>query len=107
MKNEILKLVPETVKKLIQKEVKDKERCIIDLIIEDATAYGFEPEQIIPCIMAAFYASESASYPNETDDESIQTLVFHTAIRSAMKLLSYGKFNAKQSESGWMRYTDH
>jgi len=107
MKDEILKLVPEAVKKLIQKEVKERNKSIIDLIIDDATTYEFEPEQVGPCIMAAYYAYESASYPSEMEDEWMRILVFHTATRSAMKLLSYGKFKAKRSESGWMRYTDH
>ncbi|MBC6973361.1 hypothetical protein H9I32_13550 [Bacillus sp. Xin] len=107
MKNEISKLVPEAVNKVIQKEVKDRNRRIIDLIIDDATAYGFNSEQVVPCIMAAYYAHQSAHYPSEMEDEWIGILVFYTAIRSAMKLLSYGKFKAKRSENGWMMYTDH
>ncbi|EEL50547.1 hypothetical protein bcere0022_21080 [Bacillus cereus Rock3-44] len=106
MKNEILKLVPETVRNLIQKDVKDRNQRIIDLIIEDATAYEFDSEQVVPCIMAAYYAHQSTYDPSKMDDEWIGTLVFYTAIRSAMKLLSYGKFKAKRSESGWMTYTD-
>ncbi|WP_026590928.1 hypothetical protein [Bacillus sp. UNC437CL72CviS29] len=106
MKNEILKLVPEPVKKLIQKKVKDSNRSIIELIIDDATAYGLDPEQVVPCIMAAYYAHQSTHYPSKMEDEWIGILVFYTAIRSAMKLLSYGKFKAKRSESGWMRYTE-
>ncbi|EEM02425.1 hypothetical protein bmyco0003_22060 [Bacillus pseudomycoides] len=107
MKNEILKLVPEAVKKLIQKDVKERNKRIIDLIIDDATAYEFEPDQVVPCIMAAYYAYESTPYPSEMEDEWMKILVFHTATRSAMKLLSYGKFKAKRSESGWMKYTGH
>ncbi|EJQ96301.1 hypothetical protein II3_04407, partial [Bacillus cereus MC67] len=46
MKDKILELVPGSVKKLLQKKVKDGNRCIIDLVVDDATAYGFEPEQV-------------------------------------------------------------
>ncbi|MDZ5610430.1 hypothetical protein U2I54_26275 [Bacillus pseudomycoides] len=106
MKDEVLELVPEAVKKLLQKKVKDGNHCIIDLIIDDVAAYEFEPEQVIPCIMAAYYVYESTSYPNEMEEEWKISLVFHAAIRSAMKLLSYGKYKAKRSESGWMRYTN-
>ncbi|EMI9087138.1 MULTISPECIES: hypothetical protein [Bacillus] len=44
--------------------------------------------------------------PSEMEEEWRLNLVFHAANRSAMKLLSYGKYKAKQSESGWMRYTN-
>ncbi len=106
MKDKILELVPGSVKKLLQKKVKDGNRCIIDLVVDDATAYGFEPEQVIPCIMAGYYVYESTTYPSEMEEEWKLNLVFHAANRSAMKLLSYGKYKAKQSESGWMRYTN-
>ncbi|PEA07797.1 hypothetical protein CN425_04575, partial [Bacillus cereus] len=66
----------------------------------------FEPEQVIPCIMAGYYVYKSTTYPSEMEEEWKLNLVFHTANRSAMKLLSYGKYKAKQSESGWMRYTN-
>ncbi|WP_431164319.1 hypothetical protein [Bacillus cereus] len=40
------------------------------------------------------------------EEEWKLNLVFYVANRSAMKLLSYGKYKVKQSESGWMRYTN-
>ncbi|MFD0771834.1 hypothetical protein ACFQZ1_24195 [Bacillus sp. CGMCC 1.60114] len=106
MKDKILELVPETVKKLLQKEIQPKKRLVIDLVIDDATTYQFEPEQVIPCIMAAYYVYESTAYPDEMDEEWKLSLVFHAAYRSAMKLLSYGKYKAERSECGWMRYTN-
>lgn len=104
LRNKILELVPEPVKKLLQKEMLDENRCLIDFVVDDATAYEFEPEQVVPCIMAAYYVYESTTYPSEMDEERKLSLVFHAANRSAMKLLSYGKYKAEQSESGWMRY---
>jgi hypothetical protein len=106
MKDQILELVPETVKELLQKEIQPEKRLVIDLVIDDATTYQFEPEQVIPCIMAAYYVYESTAYPDEMDEEWKLSLVFHAAYRSAMKLLSYGKYKAERSESGWMRYTN-
>lgn len=106
VKHEILELVPETVKKLLQKELGDGNQCLIDLIVVDATAYGFESEQVAPCIMAAYYVYESTFYPNEMEEEWQLKLVFYPATRSAMKLLSYGKYKAERSESGWMKYTN-
>ncbi|WP_028401974.1 hypothetical protein [Ectobacillus panaciterrae] len=106
MKDEILELVPGPVRELLQKEVKDGNRCLIDLVVDDATAYGFEPEQVVPCIMAAYYVYESTAYPSEMEEEWKLSLVFHAANRSAMKLLSYGKYKAQRSESGWMRYAN-
>ncbi|MGF9966893.1 hypothetical protein [Bacillus rhizoplanae] len=106
MKDQILELVPETVKKLLQKEIQPEKRIVIDLVIDDATTYQFEPEQVIPCIMAAYYVYESTAYPDGMDKEWKLSLVFHAAYRSAMKLLSYGKYKAERSESGWMRYTN-
>ncbi|PEA54064.1 hypothetical protein CON64_15155 [Bacillus pseudomycoides] len=104
MKNKILELVPESVKKLLQKEMLDGNQYLIDVIVDDAIAYGFEPEQVAPCIMAAYYVYESTAYPTEIEEEWKLRLVFHAATRSAMKLLSYGKYKAERSESGWMRY---
>lgn len=106
MKDEILELVPETVKKLLQKEMQPGKRRVIDLIVDDATTYEFDSEQVIPCIMAAYYVYESTAYPDELDEEWKLSLVFYAAYRSAMKLLSYGKYKAERSESGWMRYTN-
>lgn len=106
MKNEILELVPEAVKKLLQKEMSAENECLIDLIVTDVTTYEFEPEQVAPCIMAAYYVYESTSYPSEFEEEWKLKLVFYGSIRSAMKLLSYGKYKAERSESGWMRYTN-
>lgn len=106
MKDEILELVPGPVKKLLQKEVQDGKRCFIDLVIDDANTYEFEPEQVIPCIMAAYYVYESTAYPSEMEEEWKMSLVFHAATRSTMKLLSYGKYKAERSESGWMRYSN-
>jgi len=106
MKDEILELVPEPVKKLLQKEAKAGNRDLIDLIVDDAIAYGFVPEQVVPCIMAAYYVYESTAYPSEMEEEWKLSLVFHAANRSAMKLLSYGKYKAERSESGWMKYTN-
>lgn len=104
MKNEILELVPEAVKKLLQKELSDKNQSLLNLIVNDANTYEFESEQIIPCIMAAYYVYESTSYPEEFEEEWKLNFVFYPASRSAMKLLSYGKFNAVRSETGWMQY---
>ncbi|MDC2864362.1 hypothetical protein [Bacillus sp. BP-3] len=104
MKNKILELVPESVKKLLQKEMLDGNRYLIDFVVDDAIAYGFEPEQVAPCIMAAYYVYESTAYPNDMEEEWKLRLVFHASIRSTMKLLSYGKYKAERSESGWMRY---
>lgn len=106
MREEILELVPETVKKLLRKEIQPGKRSVIDLVVDDANTYEFEPKQVIPCIMAAYYVYESTAYPDEMDEEWKLSLVFHAANRSAMKLLSYGKYNAERSESGWMRYTN-
>ncbi|WP_242223448.1 hypothetical protein [Bacillus cereus group sp. BfR-BA-01380] len=104
MKDQLLELVPESVKKLLQKEMLDGNRCLIDFIVDDAIAYEFEPEQVAPCIMAAYYVYASTAYPSEMEEEWKLELVFHAATRSAMKLLSYGKYKAERSESGWMRY---
>ncbi|WP_028411136.1 hypothetical protein [Bacillus sp. 123MFChir2] len=104
MKNKILELVPESVKKLLQKEMEDENRHLIDFVVDDVIGYGFEPEQVAPCIMAAYYVHESTAYPNEMEEEWKLRLVFHASIRTAMKLLSYGKYKAERSESGWMRY---
>ena len=106
MKREILELVPGAVKKMLQKEMNDENQCLIDLIVTEANMYEFKPEQVIPCIMAAYYVYESTSYPSELDEEWKLQFVFYPANRSAMKLLSYGKYKAKQSESGWMKYTN-
>ncbi|MEH7018015.1 MULTISPECIES: hypothetical protein [Bacillus] len=106
MKDKILESVPGTVKKLLQKEIQPEKRRVIDLVVDDATTYEFELEQVIPCIMAAYYVYESTAYPDEMDEEWKLSLVFHAASRSAMKLLSYGKYKAERSESGWMRYTN-
>ncbi|MBO9128776.1 hypothetical protein [Bacillus sp. 165] len=105
MKNEILRLVPETVRQLLQKEVEQGDRHVIDLVLDEVMAYKFVPEETVPCIMAAYYVYESTSYSEEMDEANKLRLVFHTAVRSAMKLLSYGKYKAERSESGWMKYT--
>ncbi|WP_047154738.1 hypothetical protein [Aneurinibacillus tyrosinisolvens] len=105
MKDEILELVPGPVKKLLQKEVKNGNQSLIDLVVDEATTYGFEPEEVVPCIMAAYYVYESMAYPSEMEEEWKLSLVFHAANRSAMKLLSYGKYKAERLKSGWMRYT--
>ncbi|MEI4828297.1 hypothetical protein WAX78_02330 [Bacillus sp. FJAT-53711] len=106
MRDEILELVPGPVKKLLQKEVQDGNRCLIDLVVDDANTYEFETEQVTPCIMAAYYVYESTAYPSEMEEAWKLNLVFHAASRSAMKLLSYGKYKAERSESGWMRYSN-
>lgn len=106
LKDEILELMPESVKRVLQKEMLNGNRCLIDFIVEDATAYEFKPEQVAPCIMAAYYVYESTTYPSEMEEEWKLSLVFHATIRSAMKLLSYGKYKAERSENGWMRYTN-
>ncbi|MGG2092081.1 hypothetical protein AB1283_05030 [Bacillus sp. S13(2024)] len=106
MRDEILELVPGPVKKLLQKKVQNGNQCLIDLIVDDATTYEFESEQVIPCIMAAYYVYESTVYPSEMEEDWKLNLVFHAANRSAMKLLSYGKYKAERSESGWMRYSN-
>ncbi|SFC56558.1 hypothetical protein SAMN04488168_10640 [Bacillus sp. 491mf] len=106
LKAKILELLPVSVIKLLQQEMLNGNRCLIDFIADDAIAYEFEPEQVAPCIMAAYYVYESTAYPSEMEEEWKLMLVFHAAIRSTMKLLSYGKYNAKRSESGWMSYTN-
>ncbi|ENQ3076951.1 hypothetical protein [Bacillus multifaciens] len=104
LKDKILELVPESVKKLLQKDIVGENRSLVDFVVDDVIAYEFEPEQVAPCIMAAYYVYESTAYPRDMEDEWKLSLVFHAAIRSAMKLLSYGKYKAERSESGWMRY---
>lgn len=106
LKKKILELLPESVKNLLQKEMLDGNRCLIDFVVDDVIAYEFEPEQVAPCIMAAFYVYESTAYPSEMAEGLKLSLVFHASTRSAMKLLSYGKYKAERSESGWMRYTN-
>ncbi|MFX3623478.1 MAG: hypothetical protein ACE3JP_05380 [Ectobacillus sp.] len=106
MKNKILELVPEPVKKLLQKEIAGKSQPLIDLVFGEAAAYEFEPDQVVPCIMAAYYVYESTAYPDEMEEDSKLSLVFYSSIRSALKLLSYGKYKAAPSEGGWMRYTN-
>jgi hypothetical protein len=100
---ELLDIVPSAVKVLLQQKYGDKR--ILDVIVTEATSYDFQPEEIVPCIMAAYYAYQSAHYPEDTEEEQ-KILVFDTAIRAALKLLSYGKYKAVRTEEGWMRYPE-
>ncbi|UOY92975.1 hypothetical protein MUG87_02220 [Ectobacillus sp. JY-23] len=102
MKESLLEIVPSAVKILLQQKYGDKR--LLDAIVTEATSYEFQPEEIVPCIMAAYYAYQSADYPPDTEEEQ-KMLVFYTAIRAALKLLSYGKYKAVRTKEGWMRYS--
>jgi hypothetical protein len=104
MKDELLKLLPVPVKKLLQKTGKEGTQ-LIDFVTKEASAYGFYPQEIAPCIMAAYFVYESTDFHINMDEDMKVNYVFRTAIRSALKLLSYGKYKAERTESGWMKYT--
>lgn len=102
MREELLNILPGPVKAILTKEVKDhdgRRKPILDLVLEDATAYGFQAEEIVPCLHAAYYGVESTC-----DADEMAPNMFWVSCRAAMKLLSYGKYHAERAENGWMIY---
>lgn len=107
MKENLLMILPKPIKHLLLKEwlnPQGEKKPLIDLVIEDANMYDFQPEEITPCLHAAYYAYESTAYPEDWEDGQKLSIVFIVAYRSAFKLLSYGKYKATRTESGWMKY---
>jgi hypothetical protein len=107
MKESLLTILPKPIVELIQRERMDPQgnrKALIDYVVEDALTYGFDPEETVPCLHAAYYVYESTAWPKEWDEEQKLLFVFVSAYRAALKLLSYGKYKATLTESGWMKY---
>ncbi|MEW9670056.1 hypothetical protein [Ammoniphilus sp. 3BR4] len=107
MKEELLTILSKPIRDLLQREwvdSKGQRRTVLDSVLEDAGSYGFNAEETLPCLHAAYYVFESTGYPESLDEGQKLSVGFGVAYRSALKLLSYGKYKATRTEAGWMQY---
>lgn len=107
MKEDLLAILPKPIRDLLERECIDPQghrKTLLDSMVADADTYGFGAEETVPCLHAAYYVFESTEYPEDLDEDQKLSIVFVTAFRSALKLLSYGKYKATRTEGGWMQY---